>query len=236
MVNYKLIEIDGETYATIDEDETRRLRSLKYDLFLRHSGIPDFYHNIEFSDYQGNHESKEIKRIKYYAENCYKDEFKHVSLFLWGSHSTQKTALVCNILKESLRNGMKAKFILAGTLINKLMKLQGYGTDDDIVQEIKDLKECDIICIDDVGDIEKSLQWKNNSLVTAEWDNFFRDILGSATRVIMTSNFAIESFQQFFSESLYQLIDRNTIKIHLTESVKEVRQYNLESIFNGMGK
>lgn len=228
---YTVDSKSGETIAHSNPEYIKYIQNKKYELYLKQSGIPDFYYNIDFKDYKGNKESKEYKQIVYYAENCNTKEFDHVHLYLFGTQGTQKSALMYNILKQCIRNGMKVKTILAGNLINKLMKLQGFNRDEEIEAEIKQLKECDIIGLDDVGDIEKSMQWQNSSLVTVEWDNFFREVLSSKTKIVMTSNFPIETFKQYFSESLYELLDRNTHKIHLTESVKMLRKYNVEKVF-----
>lgn len=232
-----LIKIDentGEKYSVINPEYNKHVRKEKYELFLKQSGIPEFYHNIEFDDYKGNHESEEFRKIKYYAEHCHEEEFKYASLYLFGSNSTQKTALSCNVLKTAMKNGLRAKFILAGELINKLMKLQTYNFDEKICNQIEELKTCDILCIDDVGDVKKSPQWENNSLITAEWDNFFRDILANGVKVVLTSNMGIEIFKQTFSDSLYELLDRNIYTIQLYESVKTIRKLKIESLFENV--
>jgi hypothetical protein len=50
----------------------------------------------------------------------------------------------------------------------------------------------------------------------------------------MTSNFDIETFKQYFSQSIFELLDRNTVKIHLTESIKNIRKLNVEKVFEGI--
>lgn len=225
---------NGEVYALDNPEYVKKVQQEKYELFLDQSGIPDFYHNINFEDYKGNKESKEYKEILYYANNCFKEEFNHVSLYIWGIHSSQKTSLACNILKQSIKNGMKVKFILAGSLINKLIKLQGYNRDGEIEKEIKELKSCDIIAVDDIGDIKKSIQWTKSDLITVEWDNFFREVLASKTKIVMTSNSSIDNFKQYFSDSIYELLDRNTHKIYLSETIKKIRQYNVSKVFEGI--
>jgi hypothetical protein len=235
MSMYNYIEEAGEIVAILNPEKQKELRQKKYQYFLEKSSIPEFYWNIDFKDYKGSRDSESFKRAVYYANNIDKKEFKHVSLFIQGVHSTQKTAIACNILKESIRKGLKCKFILAGSLIDKLMKLQGFNKDEELYEEIKELKQSDVILIDDCWDIDKNLTWKNNnSLIITEWDIFLRDLLSRDTKIIMTSNFDKSIIKQHFGESLFQLIDRNFVELHFTESIKEIRKLNVESAFDSM--
>lgn len=223
---------NGSEY-TIDNPEYQKLKqNKKYKFFLEKSGIPEFYWKIEFENYACGKESKEFKKIVYYAQNCHKEKFKHVSLYLYGRNNTQKSALMYNIGKQAIKNGMKVKSILANTLISNLLKVQGYGNDEDIQNKIKEVKESDLILIDDVGDINKSTYWtKSKNLVISEWDGFLREIFADDKKVVMTSNFDPTIFKQDFSESLYELIDRNCMSIQLIHSVKSIRKNSIDKIF-----
>lgn len=221
-------------YAEINPEYTKKVNQQKYELFLKKSNIPSFYWNIEFDHYEGNKDDKDYKKIIYYAYNCYQEKFDHVHLFLYGTHSTQKTALGINVLKQCIKNGMTVKFILAGVLIDRLMKTQGFKVDEDIYNEIKELKRSDIILIDDAFDPDKSLLWKNSdnkNMILSEWDIFLREVLSSKTRVIITSNFDPSVIKQHYGNSLYELIDRNFICLQLTENIKTLRKSKLSSIF-----
>lgn len=226
--------IDGEEYLYESLDEVREKQKAKYDLYLKKSNIPEFYWNINFEDYKGNKESKEFKDIVYYANNFHTEEFNHVHLFLFGNHSTQKSALMYNIGKTALKNGLKVKSILAGTLIDKLMKLQGFNYIEELYKKVIELKQVDLLLIDDFGDIEKSLMWSssNKSIILTEWDKFLREVLASKTKIVMTSNYDKENIGQVFGKSLCELIDRNFYAVQLTESIKEIRQYNVAKVFH----
>lgn len=129
----------GEVVATIDPVKTQELRKKKYEYFLKKSGIPEFYWDIDFNDYKGDKQSESFKKIKYYSENILNKEFKYVHLYLWGIQGTQKTALECNVLKEALKKGLKVKFILAGDLIDLLLKLQGFNYNEVLYEQAEDL-------------------------------------------------------------------------------------------------
>jgi DNA replication protein DnaC len=138
-----------------------------------------------------------------------------------------------NIGKTALKNGLKVKSILAGTLIDKLMKLQGFNYVEEIYKKVTELKGVDLLLIDDFGDVEKSLMWSssNKSIILTEWDKFLRELLASRTKIVMTSNYDKENIGQVFGKSLCELIDRNFYAIQLTESIKEIRQYNVAKVF-----
>jgi DNA replication protein DnaC len=233
MLSYKII--DGELCAF--ESNPLEKKEKLYNLQLKKSNIPEFYWNIDFEDYKGNQNSDEIKKIKFYADNIDKDEMKYVNLYLWGLQATQKTALCCNILKQAIRKNLRVKFILAGDLIDLLMKIQGFSYKEEFYNIIEDLKlNYDLIAIDDIGDIQKSIMWQsdNKSMIITEWDRFLRKVTYNGTKIVMTSNFDVTIFKQYFGESIYSLIDRNFTKIHLTESVKEIRKLNVEQAFNSL--
>ena len=146
----------GEEVATLNPKWEAEMVKKKYDLFLKQSDIPTFYYDIEFGHYKGK-KTKEFKSVVYYAENLDNPDLDHAHLYLYGVNSSQKTALAINILKEGIRKGLRAKFVLAGSLIDKLMKVQGFKQDPDIMSYLKGIKECDIICIDDAFDPDKAL-------------------------------------------------------------------------------
>ena len=228
---------DGNQYAIDNPEYQIYIQNTRYKLFLERSGIPEFYWNIEFKDFIGNKKSVEYRKILHYAEHLNEKAFEHVHLYLWGIGSTQKTALACNIGKSAIRKGLKVKFILAGDLIDSMMKIQGYSNDLSLIKELEDLKNnYDLIIVDDIADPDKAMMWNssNRSLIVSEWDRLFRKILYNHSHVVMTSNFSIENCKQYFSESVFAMLDRNSEKLHLTESVKEIRKLKVQSAFEGI--
>jgi len=231
----KFIENTENGLLTESEAFIKKQQQQKFELYLAKSEIPSFYHNIDFEQYQGNKTSEAFKQIRYYSDNIDKSIFDHVSLYLWGGNGTQKTALACNIGKEAMRKGLRVKFILAGDLIAKFMKLQGYSKDPILQQEIDDLRTYDVILLDDCWDEEKAMYWKNSSsLIIAEWDIFLRGILANGVKVVMTSNHTLDIVSQKYGVSLFELLDRNFHQVHLTDSVKQLRKLNVADAFKGM--
>ena len=229
-----LKEIDGEMCAIPNPVFEKEKAQKSYDLFLKKSGIPSFYWNIDFKDYQGNKESKQFKSVEYYAQNLKNPLLAHAHLYLHGLNSSQKTALAINVLKEGIRQKLKVHFTLAGTLIAKLMKVQGFKEDVEISNYLEMLKTCDVICIDDAFDPDKSLMWKksdNKNMIVSEWDTFLRELISSNTKIILTSNFNLEIIDQYYSKSIHELVERNFAVLEFTESVKAHRKSMVTDIF-----
>ena len=232
---YIITEKNGESVAIDNPEYVKKIQQEKYEFFLHKSGIPEFYHNISFNDYYGQKENESIRKIRYYAEHCHEEKFKYVSLYLYGMGSTQKTALMCNIGKQAIKNGLRVKFIQASSLIDKLLKVSSYSRDEDIENEIDDLKEQDLLLIDDWGDAKKGIMFKNNpDLILTEWDNFLRPLLANGTKIVFTSNNSLDCVKDLFGESLYELLHRNCEVLYLTEGVKQKRKMNIKSVFEGV--
>jgi len=227
-------EENGETYAIVNPKYTEFLLQEKYNLGLKLSKIPKQYWNISFDDYKGDKNNINYKKVIYFAQNLEKSEMASVSLYLYGIHSSQKTTLAVNILKEGIKKGYKCRFVLAGELIDNLMKIQGFKFNIDLDSWLKDLSSSDLLVIDDIFDPNKALFWKNSdnkNMIIAEWDSFLRSYLSKGSRLILTSNFDVESIKQYYGESLYELIDRNVICLYFGDSIKEERKNKLSSIF-----
>lgn len=233
MKPYDFVEKDGEVYAVPNEKYWSEMGKKKYKIMLERSNIPHFYHNVEFSDYKGDGSKRNVQKIIKYAKECFTEKFDHIHLYLWGVNNTQKTALACNIGKEAIKQGKEVKFILAGTLIDRLMKNQGFSYTKEIEHYINDLKSKDLLIIDDAFTNEKSLMWKNpdsKNLIISEWDRFLRETVVSNTKIIVTSNIPHESIKEYYSKSLYELIDRNFIILQLLDNIKLVRKNDFKNL------
>jgi DNA replication protein DnaC len=233
----KYVKENGFDYAEINPEYEKKLTDFQYSLALKGSGIPPFYWDINFEDYEGDKNNISYRKMLHYSKNFEKPEFKYAHLFCYGVHSTQKTALAVNILKEAIRKGYKTNFILAGKLLKILRGLESYNIENEYKYIINDLLKSDILLIDDCFDPDKSLMWKkseNKNLIISCWDEFFRDIIVSDTKLILTSNFNIESIKEYYGQSLYELIDRNFVAVEFTESVKAKRKSIVKDIFKDL--
>lgn len=238
MNNQPYILIDdefGNEWAIRNEDYWKQKAQEKYNLLLKRSNIPNFYWNIEWSDYKGTKSIHNVEKCKKYSTEFFMKKFDHVHLYLWGNQaSTQKTACACNIGKEAIKQDYKVKFILGGQLINHLMKLQGFSFNQEIQRYIDDLKSQDILIIDDIFNEDSTLIWKNsvnNKMIILEFNNFFRDVFSSTTKVIITSNIEISRIKELYSNLFWELIDRNCEPLLFEDSIKQHKMKKFENLW-----
>jgi len=205
----------------------------RYELLLKKTSIPPFYWKINWKDYKGELSKDNVDKCKKYAENCFTNpKFDYANLYLWSDlNSSQKTALMANIGKEAIRQNKTVNFVLFGKLVHDLMKVSGYSVNEDIESYLKKLKESDMLLIDDVFDSKKSIYWKNNDLIISEIDLFFRDLLSSNKKIVLTSNVSPNNIGKLFGVSLQELISRNFIDLEFKDSVKYHRKKMFDKIF-----
>lgn len=228
---YKVVTINDEEYAVPNKDYWDEINKKKYFLLLQKSNIPDFYHTVEFCDYVGDLSIDNIHKLQVMIENIHEEKFKDINLYLWGSETgTQKTASACNFGKGCIKRGLKVRFMLFGSFVNYLLKLQGFHKDEEADFKINDLKSADIILLDDCFDPNKSIFWKKESsrdLIISELDIFFRELIYNKKRFVLTSNLSPEMINQNYGKFLYDLIDRNFIPMSFLDSVKSIRKERL---------
>ncbi len=237
---FKIIKSkSGEEYLTLD-DHHKKMKSKKvYDILLKQSDIPLYYWNVEFKDYKGEKSKDAVEKIIYYSQHFFEEKFNYAHLYLFGENSGQKTALAVNVGKAALRKGYRVKFVLASTLIDKLLKVQGFKFNEELESELEKLKSNDIIIIDDIFDQKKSLMWakeESSDYIVAAWDSFLRETVSSKTKLILTSNIPIESIEMKFGKSMYELIYRNFIALGCYDSIKTHKKSQFENLFTDINK
>lgn len=238
MEQFKILKSEtGEEYLTPDPVYKKHISKKIYDLLLKQSDIPSYYWNVEFKDYRGENSKEAVNRIIYYASHFDTEKFNHAHLYLYGENSSQKTALAVNVGKEALKKGFKVKFILAGSLIDKLLKVQGFNYHEDLEEELRKLKENKIIIIDDIFDPAKSLMWNNKesaNIIISAWDQFLREMVSSKTKLVLTSNVPIEAIETKFGKSMYELIYRNFVALGLFDSIKQHKKKMFDNLFEDL--
>lgn len=227
-------EIDGELVAVINPKHKKELRKNYYDYYLKKSKIPKDYWDIEFKHYKGIDSTDDLRKAMEYAKKCNDEKFHNINLYIYGVHSAQKSMVACNIGKEFIKEGLSVRFILAGDLIDLLLKTQGFSVNRELEEEKKELNSVDLLIIDDAFDDKKAILWRteNKSMIVAEWDRFLRNIISNDVRVIITSNFLMSSVGSSYGKSLYELLERNFIQLHFKDCIKDVRKKRFNGIFS----
>lgn len=205
----------------------------RYDILLKRSGIPNFYWTIGWKEYKGDLSKHNLKKVMQYSEECFTDKFEYVNLYLYSKeNSSQKTAVACNVGKDIIKQHKNVQFVLAGSLIDMLLKQSGFTHYPEIANELKKLKEADLLIIDDVFDTKKSVHWQNSNITTSEWDRFLRELLVSRTKVVMTSNMTIDEIDKNYGKSMKELINRNFIDLEFKDSITKERKRKFDNLFD----
>lgn len=229
---------EGEIWAEDNPEYDKILNEKKFEIELKRSGIPVNYYNLDFDNYVGKRSLNNKKTAQDFALRCREEELRNISLYVVGSNSTQKTMVACAIGKEFIRQGYKIKFILAGHLIDKLIKSQGYAYIKEIEQEIKSFFKTDLVIIDDIFDPKKSVYWNREGgkeLIITAWDNFLRHLISNNVRIILTSNYELDHIKEKFGNDLYQLLYRNFQQLLFYDNISETRRERLINVFSDGG-
>jgi len=241
----KFIEIEqkGETILKLNPDYKEYMEDKKYRIRLKNSGIPKNYWDIEFDDYIGENSRNSLDKAIIYSERCLEEKFHNVNLFLTSStNGTQKSMVACNIGKEFIKNNLTVKFVYASELIDILLKSQGYGSNKQISYNgemiepeyiLNNLYSVDLLIIDDIFDKKKSTYWKSSpELAITSWDKFLRKRISEDKRMVLTSNFNMDSIEVDFGTSLYNLLHRNFVELNFYDSVVEKRIKRFDNLWD----
>lgn len=224
MNKYEIKIIDGIEVATLNREWKKEIQNKKYQFFLKESNIPFDYYNLSFEHASIGSNKDVVDKCYNYINNYNKNSVKN--LYLYGLNSSGKTTAMCSIGKEAIRKGLKVKFILSSDLLSILQKTSGYNANEDFLSEKRKLESCDIILIDELFDSTKSILWKGESknLIVAEWDSFLRHVLSNGIKIVCTTNILPFRISSDYSQSLFELVDRNFEVLEFTESVKQERK------------
>lgn len=226
-------EIDGELHGYTNPKWKEYQQKKQYLYFLRDSKIPKDYWDIEFSHYKGTKSLDSLKKSIQYSERCLESKFHNINLYLYGEWSSQKTMAMCNIGKEFIKQGLSVKFVLAGDLIDLLMKNQGYSNNAEIYSDIQSYQKVDLLLIDDIFDKQKSIMWKseNKDLIITEWDRFLRHRISNDRRTVTTSNIRLSVVASTFGRSIYELFHRNFEELEFLDSIKVERKSRFDNLW-----
>lgn len=223
---------DGELIAFLNPEYKKLMVEKNYEFYLEYSKIPKNYWDLPFEIYEGDKSQESYKKAIKYAKNCRNEKYRNINLYVYGEHSSQKTTIACNIGKEFIRQGLRVHYIGAGDLIDMLMKNSGFTMVPEIDAKLREYEDSHLIIIDDAFDPNKSLIWSKNSssnhLIVAEWDRFLRRLISNNVRIVITSNVLLSRMGSEYSDGLFQLLDRNFVKLHFKDSIKKKRQERLD--------
>ena len=230
--------VTKEEYAIENPQWTKRAKRANYNFLLQWSGIPKNYWDLDFRDYKGDISRGQVEIAQAFAKNITHEKVKNTNLYLWGPNSSQKTMIACAIGKEAIRQGLYVQFILAGDLIDALMKNQGYGRNEEENQRIRNIKMSHMVIVDDMFDDKKSMMWKtaNSDLIVVEVDRFIRHMTSENIHCVFSSNIELPTIKFNYGQSLYELMDREFLSLKFEDLIRTHRKDRYNDITDFLKK
>lgn len=184
----------------------------EFEIYIRlaKAGIPPKYwdHNLDDLDRANAHVRNKLAT---YCEKFEKVLERGQGLFLVGSNGTGKTLSACMVLKEALKKGYTARFIM----LNEIVSMMTDSTYDRSARQKfnEEVMEVDFLVIDDITKIYKNREKMTSTFVDLQFDSVFRSRANYNLPVIITSNHkredALKSADEVLTNSLLSLFNEH---------------------------
>jgi DNA replication protein DnaC len=197
---------------------------------LDKSGLPNF--GFDISGYAGVNSLVEINALKRYVMKWPENEdVKRAWLYIYGENGTQKTITMDWVGRQLCPWGT-VKYLTAGMLERQLREA---FTEDDKRRAVNELKEYDILILDEMFDVKKTnvTDWFIPML-----DNFLRERVESSKKGLITiSNVAPFNISEKFGTSLKNLVNRNVrnTTLHFKDDYWKTIEGDIEVVYNPGG-
>jgi DNA replication protein DnaC len=203
-------EEDGYVYLTecSCHREWRELKDIIYRGNLSNIWVDEDSLNYKpLVNYAGEQSKSEVLNLMKFVDNFRKKPYTSAILYLWGKNGTQKTTLAQWVGLSLIRDEVSVKF----TNMQQLTKLlSDFNDDKDGV--IDDLKETDLIIIDESFSKEKVTLYKSGFQLPFIEEFLKERIEWKKKSIIFISNVSVYDIaSNGFSESIQSLIQRNTV-------------------------
>lgn len=224
----------GERVAVIDQAAFRKEAIAgDFDSFLKLSGIPKRYWELDFDNYIGTKSLKSVEQAKRFVEVAFERKDVTTNLYLFGERRCQKTMIACAIGKAFLRKGYTVQFAHAGDIGDMMLKTQGYNKDEKLNTWKQLLRAADVLIIDEAFDINKTIMWansENKNLIVADWDRLIRGFISEGKIIIAVTNYMKSTIGTNFSKDLYELVDSEFLTLTFEDSVKDLRKTQMQDL------
>lgn len=166
-------------------------KQTKLEIELNKAGIYDDK-VYSLNDYKGEDSNKNLEKISKYINGIKKDFSINSHLYLYGPNGSQKTTIAKCIIKESIFQGVKCKFILMNDLLTKLTDI----FENDNKELLEAYYSCDLLVIDDCFDPKKILLYKSGYQLSFLITFLKKRIEQLRKNTIFTSNIKIQDIDE----------------------------------------
>jgi len=205
-IYYRATKDGSSEYVKRCQCLTNYIENKNLELRLKGSGLALSIVGYDIKTYIGKKSIKELEKVEKFIKE-FKEKFYCKHLYIFGPNGTQKTTIAQYIGRELIRQGLSIKYALMNEIIKTLSK---EGFEKEVQQEIKDYYKVDCLIIDEAFDKEKILWYKSNYQMNF-LDSLLRKRIDQYNKsIIFVSNKFVESINDNFNTSIYDLIKRNT--------------------------
>ena len=184
--------------------------------------LTENFENLSMEYYDGEDRVKFEKAVQ--SARNFIDEFgsHYRNLFFCGTVGTGKSFLSCCIAKELMEKNYGVIYFSAGSLFQKISELTFGAKDKDALSCLKkDLTECDLLIIDDLG------TELVNSFVTSELFTILNERHLHRKSTIISSNLTIEEIRDYYSDRIFSRMVSNYDFFKFTgQDIRKLKKFN----------
>lgn len=213
---YLFVKKNGIDVAHMCDCLKKYTHSKKLFYKLQRANIPVSVLDYKIERYIGKKSLESVSKIKEYV-SFFSSKFHNVHLYLYGTNGTQKTRIAQYIGREILAQDFSVTYVLMNDMIRNLIKqgFQSLENDIELDRIVDSYYTVDCLIVDEAFDKSK-VQWYKSDYQMSFLDSLIRkriDVLNKAT--IFVSNIPVPQLQVDFNNSIYDLVQRNTLQSQL---------------------
>jgi DNA replication protein DnaC len=185
-------------------------------------------------DYKGEVSKENMKNLVTFVEHFVEEKYRKATLYLYGPNSTQKTTLSQWVGLSLIKRGFSVRYF---TMQNLTRLLSDLVYNEEKRDEINELLNVDLLILDESFSKEKVTLYKSGFQLPF-LETFLKErIEYNKKSTIFISNVALEEIvKNGFSESIYQMVVRNTKPFNTLLEFKDnflnnISSVNIEALF-----
>lgn len=216
---------NGWIFNNETEEVTKCLCLIKYqesiekDSIIKNSNLPINTLSYDINSYIGPDKNNNIDKLKKYV-NEFDEKFRHISLYISGNNSTQKTSVVSWVGLQLALKGFSVNYCLMNELVKDLSNLQ---FNDELNKKVDKYKSVDILIIDESMDLEKVTLYKSNYQIPFLNEFIKERIERNKKATIFISNVYLKEIDNIFGKSLKTMMERSCNELIFEDNINLIK-------------
>ncbi len=204
-------------------------QDVENESIINNSNLPIQIKEYNISRYIGKDKNENIKKLKKYIDE-FEEKFKYISLYVWGTNSTQKTTVLGFFGKELAKKGFSVYYCLMNDLVKDLCNVQ---FKKELQEKIDTYNTIDCLLIDESFDLKKMAVYESGYQLSFI-DSFLRTRIEQYKKsTIFISNISIDSIDIKFGKSIIELLKRNCKNtcLEFKDSIRLANNFEVKDIW-----